>query len=797
MKITYSWLKDHLTTNAKIDEITSTLNNIGLEVESIGEENKNSSFLVAKIIKAEKHPNADKLKLCTVDLGSGKKSNVVCGASNARDGLLTVYAGPGAVIPKNQLKIKVTNIRGVDSYGMLCSASELSVANESDGIIELDKNKFKIGENYFKSNIEPAIDIAITPNRGDCLAVRGIARDLSAAGKGKLSPLKEVKLKHVLKNPFKIFIEKNSGCFAFSHCYIEGVKNVESPKWLKEKLLSIGLKPISAIVDATNYIMIDLNRPLHAYDSDKIKKNIIIRSSKKNEKFHALDQNTYLLNDEACLITNENEILGLGGVIGGDSSSVSMSTKNILLESALFDPIRISKIAKKLGINSEAKFRFERGVDFNDMVYGLKLSAEIIQKLCGGKVSNIVAEGQKSFIEKKIKFNLEKFKSIVGNSIASKEAKKILTNLGFKIKDNKDTFIITVPSWRGDIHEEVDIVEELIRIRGYDKIELINPTLVNHSQILNEKQKLVRFLQRSIANQGFMETVTYSFTNSKIDTLFVENNKNLNIINPISNDLNVLRSSIFSNLLIHLKNNINRNFEDQKIFECGPTFYGPKSGQQKSVIGAVQIGKIYKKSWLEKDKEVDIFDVKNYLLKTFIELGIQEKNLFIRQESEDYFHPGKSGKLYLNSKSGIILASFGEFNPKILKELDIKQMPIFGFEIYIDQIPLENCKIRINKSKYEVSNFQKVERDFAFIIDQKFEAEKIITTLLSINNKLIKNIRVFDVFQGGNISSDKKSIALNFVIQSLTKTLTEKEIEELSQKIVQTMKKTFDATLRS
>ena len=429
MKITSSWLKDHLKTNANIEKIVSTLNNIGLEVESVGSADKNNFFFVAKIIKAEKHPNADKLKLCDVDIGSGKIVKVVCGASNARDGLLTVYAGPGAIIPKNQLKIKVTNIRGIDSYGMLCSESELGLSDESQGITELDSKKFKVGSSYFKNNSEPAIDISITPNRSDCQGVRGIARDLSTAGLGKLIDLEQIKLKTNIKNPFKVILQSNSGCSSFAHCYIEGIKNSESPKWLKDKLIAVGMNPISAVVDITNYIMLDLNRPLHAYDADKIEKKVIVRASRKGEKFSALDNNTYSLEDGACLITNEKEILGLGGVIGGKNSSISLDTKNIFLESALFDPVKISKIAKKLGINSDAKFRFERGVDPNGMEYGLKLAAKIIHKICGGKISNLIISGENNFKNKQIKFNSDKFEKIIGSKISPAEIKKILNNL--------------------------------------------------------------------------------------------------------------------------------------------------------------------------------------------------------------------------------------------------------------------------------------------------------------------------------------------------------------------------------
>jgi phenylalanyl-tRNA synthetase beta chain len=557
------------------------------------------------------------------------------------------------------------------------------------------------------------------------------------------------------------------------------------------------MNPISAVVDITNYIMLDLNRPLHAYDADKIHTKVIVRSSKKGENFLALDNNKHSLEEGACLITNETEILGLGGVIGGESSSTSLDTKNIFLESALFDPVKISKIAKKLGINSDAKFRFERGVDPNGMEYGLKLAAKIIHKICGGKISNLIICGENNFKNKQVNFNSDKFEKIIGSKILPAEIKKILNNLGFKFKENKNIYSVIIPAWRPDIKEEVDIVEELIRIRGYDKIRLIEPEVDNSKDVLTGKQKLHRFAQRFIANKGFMETITYSFTNSKIDSLFGTHNKNLLITNPISNDLDTLRSSIFSNLLIHIKNNIHRNFEDQKIFECGPVFFGSKPGEQIAVIGGIQIGKIYRKNWLEKDKEVDVFEIKDCIYKTLIELGIHEQELVVIQESESYYHPGRSGKFYLNSNKQLAVANFGEINPRIVKEFDIKNGPIFGFQIFLNNIPVINKQNTEKKIKYLVSNFQKIERDFAFIINKKFEAEKIINVLLNVDKKLIKKIRVFDVFQGGNIEKDKKSVALNLLIQSQDKTLNDEEIDELSDKIIQTMQKSFDATLRS
>ncbi len=794
MKFTKSWLSDHLKTSATLEQIEKTLNEIGLEVENI-DKGGESFFKVAKILKASKHPNADKLKVCEVDTGK-HVVQVVCGANNARDGLFTVFASPGAIIPKNQLKIKITNIRGIESNGMLCSESELNISEESSGIIELSKNK-KIGESFFSSNNEPLIDISVTPNRSDCLGVYGIARDLSAKGLGSLKEIKKIDIKNKIKNPFKVTIEKNSGCSAFSYCYIEGVKNIESPKWLKDKILSVGLRPISAIVDITNYIMIDLNRPLHAYDADKIsKKHVIVRLSKKNEKFNALDDKEYKLEDGNCLITDKDKILGLGGIIGGASTGVSEKSKNILIESALFEPSLISKTSKKLGINSDASFRFARGVDKNMMVYGSQLAAKLIQEICGGKISNVLISGEKIFNPRKIIFNLSKFSKIIGIPITVKEAIDILKKLGFKINLKKETLNLEVPSWRPDIVEDIDVVEEIIRIKGYDKIKLIEPNQGTvKKDILSFGQKIQRSFIRSIANQGFFQTITYSFTDSKVDTIFKDENKNLYLKNPISSDQNYLRSSLFSNLFSHLRNNINRNFYNQKIFECGPVFSSNKPGDQSLILAGIQSGKLNEKSWIDKDKEVSFYDIKNYVFKALIENGFLEKDLLINQTEDTFYHPSKSCKLNYNSNN-FLIASFGEFSPKILKDLDIKISPVFGFELFLNNIESILQKNKF-KNKFQISNYQKVERDFSFIIDKETEVGNIIFELKKLNEDIIKKIRVFDVFDGENVEKNKKSVALNFEFQSNEKTLAEKEIDEISKKIINTLEGSFKATLRS
>jgi len=795
MKFTKSWLSDHLKTTATLEQIKKTLNEIGLEVENI-DKGGESFFKVVKILKVSKHPNADKLKVCEVDTGK-HVVQVVCGANNARDGLITVFASPGAIIPKNHLKIKLTNIRGIESNGMLCSESELNISEESLGIIELNKNK-KIGESFFSAKSEPIIDVSVTPNRSDCLGVYGVARDLSAKGLGSLKEIKKIDIKNKIKNSFKVTIEKDSGCSAFSYSHIEGVKNIESPKWLKDKILSVGLRPISAIVDITNYIMIDLNRPLHAYDADKIsKKNIIVRQSKKNEKFNALDDKEYKLEDGNCLITDKDKILGLGGIIGGASTGVSEKSKNILIESALFEPSLISKTSKKLGINSDASFRFARGVDKNMMVYGVQLAAKLIQEICGGKISNVLISGEKIFNPRKITFNLSKFSKILGIPINVKEAICILKKLGFKTNLKKEILNLEVPSWRPDIIEDIDVVEEIIRIKGYDKIQLIEPNQGTvKKDILSFGQKIQKSFIRSIANQGFFQTITYSFTDSKVDTIFKEENKDLYLKNPISSDQNYLRSSIFSNLFLHLRNNINRNFYNQKIFECGPVFSSNKPGDQHLILAGIQSGKLNEKSWIDKDKEVSFYDIKNYVFKGLIENGFLEKDLSISQTEDTFYHPSKSCKLNYNFNDNLLIASFGEFSPKILKDLDIKISSVFGFELFLNNIASILQKNKF-KNKFQISNYQKVERDFSFIIDKETEVGNIIFELKKLNEDIIKKIRVFDIFDGENVEKKKKYVDINFEFQSNEKTLDEKEIEELSKKIIHTLERSFKAILRS
>ena len=792
MKFTKDWLQDHLKTNKTELQIIEKLNNIGLEVENIElSKNELSDFTVAKIVKSEKHPNADRLKLCKVDIGNGKIVDVVCGAPNARENLVTIYAPPGSIIPKNQMKLQISKIRGITSYGMLCSGSELNLSSESEGIVELDRKYIsKIGSRYFKNNDEKTIELSITPNRPDCLGIRGIARDLAASGIGTLKNLKILKIKKSSKHNFKVVINKNTNqaCSIFGSCIIRNIKNTESPSWLKKRIVALGLRPISAVVDITNYVMFDLNRPLHAYDIDKVKNKIVIRNSKKGENFEALDNKKYNLNDDMCVISDDEGVLGLGGIIGGVRSGTEINTKNILLESAYFDPEITRKTAKKLNINSDAKFRFERGIDPDSIKIGLQEAAKLIMKICGGDVSKIDIQKIKKFKKKIIKFDPNLVTKTVGVNIGNTEIIKILNNLGFDTKKKSKIFNVIVPSWRPDIFGEIDLVEEIIRIKGLDKLKSIPPEKIRLKPTLNYLQRHFHLGQRAVASKGYLETITWSFTDEKINNKFCGDTEVVKIVNPISSDLNVLRSSLFPNLIYYLEKNLNRGFGDQSLFEIGPVFTGRKPGDQITVICGVKKQQIDEYSNIKKTS-MDVFKIKSDLVKTLLELGVNKDETTIVSKTPDYYHPGISGSIYTKDKKNI-LAYFGEIHPGIISNS-------YGFEIFLENLVKYKQQFKKEKESLVYSDFQKSDRDFAFLIDKDIEAQVLTEIIENIDKSLIKNVKVFDVYEGPNIDKDKKSIALKVTIQSDTKTLNEKDLNDISQKIITIVEEKAQAKLRS
>ena len=802
MKITFNWLKDHLQTNLKEKNLLEQLTNIGLEVESVEDVLKdNELFKIAKIIKTEKHPNADRLKVCDVDVGEKEFKKVVCGAVNAKEGLITIYAPPGAIIPKTKSKLVIAKIRGITSYGMLCSDSELNLSDESEGISELSSIKYgkKIGYSFFSKSKSNVIDLSITPNRPDCLGFRGIARDLAASGFGKLRDLKEIKnvskKKHTLN--VKIKKEKGQACNTFGSCLITNVKNTESPQWLKDKLISIGQKPISAIVDITNYVMLDINRPLHAYDVDKIEKEIIVRNSKLGEEFIALDNKKYVLENGMCVISDHKGVLGLGGIIGGIRSSTEFDTKNILLESAFFLPRAIRDTAKKLSLDTDAKFRFERGIDPLSIESGLKRASLLIQEICGGEISQINIQKIETFKNKTIKFNPKLFESITGFKISIKKMIKILKNLGFTLKNEKKFLKLTVPSWRPDILQEVDVVEELVRITGYNKIRTTDPIKVRNKSTLNKSQKLFHFLQRSIASKGYLEVITWSFTDEHFNDHFKGTNKKINIVNPISTELGVLRNSIFSNLIIYLNKNLDRGFKDISIFEIGPVFTGSNPGEQNTVVCGLSAGKKSRLSWIEKDRNVDVFDIKKDVVQTLIEAGFNSDKFYIDSETPNYYHPGKSGRIFLNGEKDQVAAFFGEIHPNILNKVDIKTESLIGFEIFLDNLKFSKKTLNNQKTKFVISDYQKSERDFAFIVNKDVQAQDLINAISKVDRNLISNIKVFDVYEGNNIPENQKSIAITVTIQSTEKTLNDNDLENINNSIIRAVENKTGAKIRS
>tara|TARA_E500000178_G_scaffold354393_1_gene423179 strand:+ start:1077 stop:3485 length:2409 start_codon:yes stop_codon:yes gene_type:complete len=802
MKITYDWLKDHLKISSKEDKLLDKLTDIGLEVESIENLSKGLDlFKVAKILKIEKHPNADRLRICDVDIGNKEIKKVVCGAINVKESLLTVYAPPGAIIPKNKTKLVVAKIRGVTSYGMLCSESELNLSDESDGIIELSYSKYvnNVGKSFFSKSSSNLIDLSITPNRPDCLGVRGIARDLSAAGFGSLKLKKENKIKSSKKQTLKVKItkEKNQGCLSFGSCLITNVKNTESPKWLKDKLISIGQKPISAIVDITNYVMIDINRPLHAYDADKIEKGIIVRNSKSGEEFTALDNKNYKLTDGMCVISDSKGVLGLGGIIGGTRSGTDLETKNVLLESAYFDPRSIRKTAKKLNIDTDAKFRFERGIDQLSIEEGLNKAAYLIKEICSGEISKIDIQKIETYKNKIIKFEPKMFEKVTGFKIPAKEMVNILDKLGFKFKKEKKLLKLSVPSWRPDIVQEIDVVEELVRISGYKKIKIENPIKERSKNTLNHTQKLFHFLQRAVASKGYLEAITWSFTDAKYNDHFKETNNEIKIVNPISSELGVLRNSIYSNLLMCISKNLDRGIKDLSIFEIGPIFYGSQPGEQYTVVCGLSAGKKSRLSWVEKERNVDVFDCKRDVVQTLVEAGYDSEKFYIDDKIPNYYHPGKSGRIFLNKEKDKVVAYFGEIHPNIIKMLDIKTESLVGFEIFLDNLKLPKKPLKDQKTKYFASDFQKSERDFAFIIDKKINSQDLVSAISNIDKNLISNIKVFDVYEGDNIPENKKSIAISVTIQSSEKTLADNDLEKINNLIIETVQNRTGAKIRS
>ncbi len=797
MKFTLSWLKDHLDTDKDLDTIVDTLTNIGLEIESVEDKSKDfNDFTVAEVLKAEMHPDADRLKVCTVKSIDGT-FQVVCGAPNAREGMKGIFAPENSFIPGTKVKLKKSNIRGVESCGMLVSEREMGISDEHDGIIEVDL-KYPVGEKFIKVfNLnDPVIEINITPNRGDCLSIRGVARDLAATGLGTLKENILIKnIEGTFDSPVKWekdFTGKEEYiCPGVAGRYFKNVTNKESPKWLQQRLKAIGLRPISALVDITNYITYDLGRPLHVYDADKISGNLKMRYAKENENCLTLDEEKRECTKDMIVISDDKQLHGIGGIMGGLDSSCSLDTKNVFLETALFDPISVTKTGRHLKLQSDARYRFERGIDPTSINWGVQAATKMILDLCGGEASKPV---QTSILEHKkvmFDFNTDKIKSLGGVNVSKDKQKFILESLGFNVLEKVNTFTITVPSFRPDIEGEADIVEEILRIYGFDQIPLTNVSDQNAKNIiLSSELKSFYKIKRAIANTGYLEAVTWSFMDEKIAKLLSVNS--IKIKNPISADLDVMRPSNIPNLLVAVNQNKSKMITCGKIFEVGPIFDESLEDKQVNVATGIAYGNISGNNWNSSKKNFDVFAIKSDLMLILKSLNTPIDNLSYESISNKVYHPGKSSSLRIGKN---IIANFGELNPILLKSLNISNI-VVAFEIFTETLAQFQSKKTSTKSAFDNNPFQTVERDFAFMVPKSIKANHIVNKIKKIDKKTINKVSIFDVYEGEKIANESKSIAIRVQLQPLEKTFSDEEIENISNQIIDIVITSFSATLR-
>lgn len=795
MKFTLSWLHSHLDTKADLQTISKTLTAIGLEVESITDRAESlKAFTVAKILHAEKHPEADKLRVCKVASDVGELQ-IVCGAPNARAGIFVALAKEGAHIPGNGMVIKKTKIRGVESNGMLCSADELALGGDSAGIIELQESKIGTPIADVLGLNDPVIEIAITPNRADCLGVRGIARDLAAAGLGTLKTLPDLStFKGSFASPINVAINDTQKCPQFIGAYVKGVTNGDSPAWLKARLEAIGQKPISALVDITNYITFDLGRPLHVFDAKKLSGNITVRGAKDGETLKALNGKDYALKAGMTVVADDSAALGLGGIIGGEATGCQPETTDVFLEVALFDPTHIATTGRTLQIDSDARYRFERGVDVAFVEEGAKLAIMLIREICGGEASELVYAGKTPEWKREIAFNPARIKTLGGVDMPAEKAFSILESLGFVIRHPS---AVIPPSWRADVEGEADLVEEILRIHGYDNIPatpLPKPATFG-KPALTLAQKRAHIAKRTLASRGFMEACTWSFLSEKNAALFGGTNPKLKLLNPISADLSTMRPSLIPNLLEAAAKNANRGIKDFDIFEVGLQFHDITPDGQRMVACGLRSGKsIWRKHPDGQLKEIECaasaYEAKADALDVLAALGMNKAD--ITTATPNYYHPGRSGALTLGGK--IILGYFGELHPAVVQTFDLEGS-VSAFEIFLDSLPAPRAKGKARPT-LKLSDYQAVERDFAFIVDDKITASDIEKSIAKAEKNLITDIRIFDVYSGKGVDSGKKSVAVKVTLQSFERTLTEADITAVSNAIIAAAAKDFGGVLR-
>ena len=794
MKFSISWLKEHLETDAGVDEIAETLTKIGLEVEEVfNPTGQLGGFVTAKVERLEMHPDSDHLHVLKVN--NGKETlQVVCGAPNCHEGMIGVFAPVGTLIPAFNEVIKVGKIRGVESFGMMCSEKELGIGEDHSGIIELPADT-PVGVPAAQVlNVDPVIEISITPNRAECLGVRGIARDLAAAGLGKLKELKILKKNGSFASPIKVKVEDYEACPVYVGRYIRGVNNkAETPKWMKDRLAAIGLRSISPLVDVTNYINYDLARPLHVFDADKLKGNITIRMARPGEKFVSLEDKEYALDDKSLGICDDEGIQCLGGIMGGAEKGCSADTVNVFVECALFNPVVIARTGRKFQIDSDSRYRYERWVDPKSNVLGSDYAVQLITEICGGEVSDMEMDGKEDYQPKVAYLRPERMKSFVGIDVSKDKIVEILNHLGFVTSEENRKIKAVSPTWRGDIDCEQDLIEEVVRMVGLDTIPAETlPHGKFPKQVLTPAQQRVVTVKHELANRGMLETVTWSFTDSKTAKDFRRSGDAILLYNPITAELDEMRPSVLPNLLIAVKNNIARGYPNLALFEAGPEFYGRNPGEQYTAAGGVLCGMTSAKSWIGEVRPYDVFDAKADALAAIAAANGPWENAQVTTDAPAYYHPGRSGALRLGKN---VMAYFGEIHPAVLKKFGIKQR-VVAFEVNLDNIPLPRVSHDKARKKLELSPFQPVDKDLAFVVEKNVPAVNIIAAAKNADRKHITDVRVFDVYEGENLPEGKKSVAIALTFQPSEATFTDKEIETLMKKVEVEVGKKTGAVLR-
>ncbi len=797
MKFTLSWLKEHLDTTATVDEIAETLTDLGLEVEEVQNPlDTLKGFTLGKVLKAEKHPDADRLRVCVVQTDEGEKQ-IICGAPNAREGITVVVCKPGDYVPGIDVTLSVGKIRGVESHGMMASERELELSDEHDGIIELPSGK--VGESFADwlaandpSKVDPMIEIAITPNRQDALGVEGIARDLAARGLGTKIDRPIESVPGSFASPIKVSIDDDTldGAPYFTGRVIRGVKNGPSPDWLQARLKAIGLRPISALVDITNFFTFDRNRPLHVFDADKVQGDLRVHRAKGGEQILALDEKTYTFEDGMMVISDDRAPESIAGVMGGEESGCTEETVNVFLESAYWDPITIAHTGRKLKINSDAKYRFERGVDPAFTLPGLEAATAMILELCGGEASEVVEAGAVPDMTRAYRLDTDRCSSLVGMDIPAETQRATLEALGFTL----DGDMATPPTWRGDVQGEADLVEEVARIASLTNLEpkpMARAFPGVPKPILTTRQLREQAARRTAAALGYNECVTYSFIDEAAAALFGGGDEARRVANPISSEMTHMRPSLLPGLLQAAARNQARGFADLSLFEVGAIFHGGEPEEHEIMVTGIRVGATGPKDPHGARREVDVFDARADAEAVLAALGAPARGQFVRG-AKGWWHPGRSAKITLGPK--VTLAAFGELHPKVLKALDVKG-PAVGFAVHLGAIPEPRSK-GTARTALAISDLQAVERDFAFVLDADIEAVNVVNAAQGADKALIEEVRVFDEFVGGSLGEGKKSLAITVRMQPTEKTMTDEDIDAVAEAIVAKVSKATGGVLR-